>query len=182
MSAANRPEPPIPNSYWVIPGHFAAGEYPGAIEPSEAAGKLTALLSAGIEHFIDLTEPGELCPYSEIAEAEAFHLGPTIRYERHPIIDLSVPNSPEHMAGILDAIDAVQDDGRNVYVHCWGGVGRTGTVVGCWLVRHGRTGDEALGQIAEWWRGMSASKVMIHSRSPETPQQREYIRNWAETS
>ncbi len=24
-----------------------------------------------------------------------------------------------------------------VYVHCWGGVGRTGTVVGCWLLRHG---------------------------------------------
>ena len=50
------------------------------------------------------------------------------------------------MASILDAIDAALDGGKTVYVHCWGGVGRTGTVVGCWLVRHGKTGDEALRQ------------------------------------
>ena len=25
---------PMPNSYWVVPGRFAVGEYPGAIESS----------------------------------------------------------------------------------------------------------------------------------------------------
>ena len=172
----------MPNSYWVIPGCFAAGEYPGAIEPLEAGRKLKSLLSVGIDHFIDLTEPGELFPYTEIAEQEALHLGLTIRYERHPIIDVSVPHSPEQMSNILDAIDAALDDGWTVYAHCWGGVGRTATVVGCWLVRHGRTGDEALGQIAEWWQGMSTGKVMDHPSSPETLEQREYVRSWTEPS
>ncbi|MBA3406233.1 MAG: dual specificity protein phosphatase family protein [Gemmatimonadaceae bacterium] len=37
--------------------------------------------------------------------------------------------------------------GHSIYVHCWGGVGRTGTVVGCYIVRHGRTGDDALGEV-----------------------------------
>ena len=166
-----------PNSYWVIPGCFAAGEYPSAIEPREAGRKLKTLLSAGIAHFIDLTEPGELCPYAEIAGEEACRLGLRVGHERHPIIDASVPRSPEDMARILDAIDAALDGGRTVYAHCWGGVGRTGTVVGCWLVRHGRTGDEALGQIAEWWKGMSTNKVRTHPSSPETFEQCEYVRN-----
>ena len=45
------------------------------------------------------------------------------------------------MAGLLDAIDTAMRDGKTVYLHCWGGVGRTGNVVGCSLVRHGHTGD-----------------------------------------
>ena len=182
MRPSDRHDRPIPNSYWVIPGRFAAGEYPGAIEPRNAATKLRSLLSAGIDHFIDLTEAGELLPYAEIAKEEARRLGLAVGYERQPIVDLSVPRRPEQMSNILDTIDAALDGGKTVYTHCWGGVGRTGTVVGCWLVRHGRTGDEALRQIAEWWRGMSRSKVMIHPRSPETLQQHEYVRSWAELS
>ena len=78
----------------------------------------------------------------------------------------------------LGAIDEALAGGRNVYVHCWGGVGRTGTVVGCWLVRHGKTGEGALDQIAEWWQGVE--KRWYHPRSPQTHDQRSYIRRWTE--
>ena len=178
MPASNIPDRPSKNSYWVIPGRFAAGEYPGAWRHAEAPAKLKSLLDAGIDHFIDLTQAAELFPYSEIAQEQARQFGRNVEWERHPIIDASVPRSPEQMAAILDAIDGAMSDGKTVYVHCWGGVGRTGTVVGCWLVRHGHTGDEALRQIAEWWRGVE--KVRWHPRSPETHQQREYVRNWVE--
>ena len=93
---------------------------------------------------------------------------------------VSGPCSPQETVGILDAIDRASDDGSTVYLHCWGGVGRTGIVVGCWLVRHGMTGDEALLQIAEWWRRME--KVYRKPRSSATRQQRAYVRNWAEPS
>ena len=78
------------------------------------------------------------------------------------------------MVTILDAIDDAVERGRIVYVHCYGGVGRTGTVVGCYLVRHGRSGEEALAAIAEWRRNTPDG----WRNSPETREQRELVLNW----
>ena len=186
MSAASNPRRPIPNSYWVVPGRFAAGEYPGAKDPVEAATKLGTLLDAEIDHFIDLTEEeeptplGPLAAYSEIAHEQARRRGLTVEWERCPIRDEGIPRSSEQTAGILDAIDTALGDGKTVYVHCWGGIGRTGTVVGCWLVRHGYTGDGALDRVGELFEGME--KAPYRSGSPETAEQEAYVRNWAEPS
>ena len=172
-------ERPIPSSYWLVPGRFAAGEYPGEKDPAQAAVKLRTLLGAGIDHFIDLTEQRDgLEPYAAIAQEEARSAASSIAHERHPIADLGVPGSLDEMTAILDAIDEALDNGRTVYLHCWGGVGRTGTVVGCWLVRHGRTGDEALAQLREWWQGVA--KVHRKPQSPETAEQSRYVREWTE--
>ena len=56
---------------------------------------------------------------------------------------MSVLRSAEAVATILGAIDVALAQGRTADVHCWGWIGRTGAVVGCWLVRHGLTGDGA---------------------------------------
>ena len=178
-SSSDRPDRPLANTYWVVPGRFLAGEYPGATYRQAAADKLRTLLQAGINHFIDLTQRRDrLAPYAEMAVHEAGRLGMEVVHEPHPIMDLGVPRRPQDTALILDAIDAALANGRNVYVHCWGGIGRTGTIVGCWLVRHGRTGDEALAQIAEWWQDVE--KSYIHPLSPQTHEQRRYVRRWAE--
>ena len=169
---------PLENTYWVVPGRLAAGEYPGDKIRRKAAGKLRTLLEKGFDCFIDLTESGELEPYAGMAEAEASRLGVSFEHQRHPIVDASVPRSPQNTIGILDAIDQALLHGKTVYLHCWGGVGRTGTVVGCWLVRHGRTGEEALAQIAQWWKGME--KADRYPRSPETWKQHAYVRHWTE--
>ena len=55
-----------------------------------------------------------------------------------------------------------------VYVHCWGGIGRTGTTVGCWFVRHGRTGDQALAEIAERWQWMEKA-IRFPAPRPRRP-------------
>lgn len=179
MSADRGPGPPIPNSYWVRAGRFAAGEYPGEQDPRDAAAKVGTLLEAGIDHFIDLTEERDwLEPYERIAYEQARAMGRTVRYERHPIRDMSVPRNAGEMAAILDAIEGALDRGSTVYVHCWGGIGRTGTVVGCWLVRDGLSGAGALQQIAVWWQ-----HVEKRPRCPVSPQTREqhaFVRNWTE--
>ena len=62
-------------------------------------------------------------------------------------------------------------------MHCWGGVGRTGTVVGCWLVQEsGLSPDEAIAKIAE----MRCDTPDGWKRLPETDEQRAFIQRWAE--
>jgi len=78
------------------------------------------------------------------------------------------------MVRILDMIDAELAEGRTVYVHCFGGIGRTGTVVGCHLVRHGKSGREALDEIEYLRRDTPAA----WQRSPETETQRQMVRAW----
>ena len=177
MTSATNNERPIPNSYWVVPGRFAAGEYPGDIFRANARDKLSSLLSAGVNRFIDLTVEGELDSYREIAQKEAGRLSQSFDWERHSVVDRSTPHR-SRMVEILDAIDSAMERGEAVYVHCWGGIGRTGTVVGCWLRRRGYSGEEALAQIATWWQGVAKRHRRPHS--PETLEQRQYIMEWAE--
>ena len=178
MSMNSPQERPISNSYWVLPGKFAAGEYPGHKNDSEAKEKLRTLLNAGINHFIDLTDERDgLEPYAQMAQEESQLLGRSFDWESHAVRDASVP-SREDMAKILDSIDEAIANGKTVYLHCWGGIGRTGTVVGCWLSRQGYPGEKALAQIAKWWKGVE--KYRRRPESPETPEQRQYVLNWNE--
>ena len=78
------------------------------------------------------------------------------------------------MRTILDAIAANRDG--VTYLHCWGGVGRTGTVAGCLLVEAGFTADEAIALLARKWLVME--KRNSHPRTPETHAQYEFIRTW----
>ena len=80
MLTSNSPDPPSANSYWVIPDRFVAGEYPGSWTPAQAATRLKTLLDAGIDHFIDLTEQGELLAYFDgLCNASASHAGSAAR-------------------------------------------------------------------------------------------------------
>ena len=80
---------------------------------------------------------------------------------------------------ILDAIDNALGAGRKIYLHCWGGIGRTGTAVGCWLVRHGLTGEAALARLNALYRTSAQSRYF--PRSPETDAQVLFILDWKET-
>ncbi len=168
---------PIPESYWVIPDRFLAGEYPGNNVAETARRRVDSFLEAGFNAFFDLTHPRELVPYESILNEEAHIYKTRAVYTRFPIRDGGIP-SAETMKMILDRIDSTLNNGSKIYVHCWGGVGRTGTVVGCYLVRHGLTGPQALDQIAEWWQRVP--KRLFHPRSPETNEQLEWILNWKE--
>ncbi len=85
--------------------------------------------------------------------------------------------------GVLDAdgYDAVIRTIRDatahgaVYVHCWGGIGRTATVVGCLLVDDGLDAEAALECIA----ARRAGSRKAHRSAPETDTQRDLLRTRA---
>lgn len=75
---------------------------------------------------MDMTEEGELVPYDRLLPTNATH-------HRFPIRDVSAPKSIDEAKQIVDYILSFATKGQygDVYVHCWGGVGRTGTIVAC---------------------------------------------------
>ena len=172
MSYSNRP---IPEFYWVEPDRFLAGEYPGHFDPEQARRQLDALIESGLDTFIDLTKQGELYPYEKILKEEAEVYGLDVQYARFSIGDFGLPSAGQ-MKSILDHIDQNLAAGRKLYLHCWGGIGRTGTIVGCYLVRHGLGGEEALRQLAGWWQEVPKSR--IHPHTPETIEQAAFVRSW----
>lgn len=174
---------PFDRSYWVEPGKLLAGAYPGNRDPRRAREKMERLLDAGIRTVVDLTGEAEtnwagepFAGYAQALAEAAGERGVPSRCLRFPVADFSIP-SRETMSAILDAIDASLARGNPVYVHCWGGIGRTGTVVGCWLARHGiASGEEALERIADLRRDDPLSWRF----SPESDEQRRMVTTWSE--
>jgi protein-tyrosine phosphatase len=83
------------------------------------------------------------------------------------VADFTVPE-PSLLIRVLDAIDDEIAAGGAPFVHCWAGCGRTGVVVGCWLVRHGVAPEEALARV-ERTRGPGC---------PQTREQRQAVLAW----
>jgi ADP-ribosylglycohydrolase len=163
----------------VIPGPLLAGNYPGDRDEGEATRKLRRYLDCGVRHFIDLTEETEpLEPYAPILFQLADELHLKVTHERLPIRDEGVPRNPEQMRRILATIDRRLKSNEVVYVHCWGGRGRTGTVVGCKLVELGWSPADALAEVQRLWSTTARSRHPNRAESPETPGQQDYVRHW----
>jgi hypothetical protein len=167
---------PIPGSYWVAPNQLLAGEFPSARWGFQARRKLAALLDAGIRSFVDLTDTDNgIAPYDRLVKKMAEKRGHQVAYRRMAIPDGGVP-TPDDMADILGHIDREIDAGRPVYLHGVDGIGRTGTVVGCWIVeKEGGTALQALDRIAR----LRAETRDGSKPSPETHEQREFLARWA---
>lgn len=91
-----------------------------------------------------------------------------LRLLRLPIRDATTPPAREPVSALLTHLDDAVARGERVAVHCAGGLGRAGTIAGCWLVRNGTRPDVAL-KILREVRGPGC---------PETQAQREYILGW----
>src|SRR5258708_14392461 len=172
---------PCSASYWVLAVQFLAREYPGEIEPELTGKRLSALIAAGIRTFVDLTDEGEvneggriIPAYRSILRQISANAATQTTYAKIPIEDQGVP-SPWTMRCVLDVIDRSILDENPVYVHCWAGRGRTGTVVGCYLKRHGLAEEtEVIQKLAQLRRNVPNVK----ETSPHTPEQISMVTNW----
>jgi protein-tyrosine phosphatase len=151
-----------------LPGKRGASyRYPGHTYRRDTADDLVAMRTRGVVRLILLVEDHELESWGDPAIVE---LGSRAGVEvlRHPMADGSPPASVEAMDRILDQIDQARANG-DVVVACMGGVGRTGTVAACALVRGGRTARQAI----------EAIRALRHPTAVETVAQEEFVSRYA---
>lgn len=97
-----------------------------------------------------------------------------MKWSRHPIVDGSV-TTVEKMVKILDTIDEAILRGGTIYIHCWGGRGRTGTVVTCWLIRHRQTSPA---QAVAALHTLTLHNVADFRPTPENAKQIAFVEQW----
>lgn len=163
---------PLYQSYRVA-GNVFAGEYPGDKYGEKAETKIRQMVHFGVRHFVDLTEEGEMNPYAQLLPDDC-------TYTRFPIRDVSVPKSVEEAERCIYRIQELsrRNDGY-VYIHCWGGVGRTGTIVACYLAEQMEepTFEDVLGWLRDKFTIMPKSS---HRITPETKEQEAFIAKYVE--
>ncbi len=165
------PRKPIRNSYMVTDRVYA-GEYPRDYDEKKSVEKIRKFERFGITHFIDLTGKGELRPYDQMLASQIQHI-------RFPIQDVSIPVSIESVKELIGQIHGIlnESDRNKVYIHCWGGVGRTGTIVGC-LLSHQYNYDykDTMDALK---KAFSDCPKSAHRVTPETKEQSDFIARYA---
>lgn len=159
------------HAWWVQPGRVLAGEYPGHTEQPRAFEKLNVLVNRGVRTFVDLTTPANhLEPYQRLVEQIATNRNRELTILSHRIPDMSV-TTHDHYDRIVADLRTASERGV-AYVHCWGGIGRTGTVVGCLLADHGMAAGDVFTTIDTLRAGSSKE----HMAAPQAEAQLEVIR------
>lgn len=93
-----------------------------------------------------------------------------VEVHRFPIPDFHVPSSVETAFSTVQVILSAAREGRNVVIHCAGGIGRTGVLAGCVLVELGHDPEKAL-EILCRVRGANV---------PESEEQKRFITRYAQ--
>lgn len=168
---------PIKNSYMVDRNlNIYAGEYPGDKDNEKCRMKVgVGGYWNDFSHFFDLTEYGELNPYCQFLESRKVH-------HRFPIPDCGIPSSTLSVRRLIEEIIYCGEQGK-VYIHCWGGVGRTGTIVAClyaYLMKDSGLSydaiyDRAMQQLKDSFSKCPKSK---YRSTPDTQEQCEFIKEF----
>ncbi|GBG32722.1 Hypothetical Protein FCC1311_089472 [Hondaea fermentalgiana] len=145
---------PTDESNWVIPGRLMVGAYPAEADDQSHDALLNAILECGVttfvclqaeyNHYAPATAP--IRPYirdafrlCQMREREARQKSPNevcaaskLGFLHLPIVDCKVTGD-EVVRALAEALCWRLVSGEVIYLHCWGGHGRTGTLVAVML-------------------------------------------------
>lgn len=91
-----------------------------------------------------------------------------IQFIHYPIDDFGLPASAISFKNIIDVLMKLLLEGKNIVIHCHGGIGRSGLVAGALLICNGYSLEAAL-------------DLMFKKRGvemPETDEQVGWLENW----
>lgn len=127
----------LPNFGWLIEGKLAGVGRPSS---AEALARLRAL---GVRALVSLSELPLDPPLLDATGLRAEHI---------PVRDYTAP-TVGRAERAMAVIDAWLAEGLPVAVHCAAGLGRTGTILACYLVRQGMAAGDAIAEVRAKRRG-----------------------------
>jgi len=123
---------------------------------------------AGVDIVVSLLTP------EEVAELDLGEEGPSCRkhgveFFSFPVLDRGVPASRQSALMLAHTLTEKLSAGKRVAVHCRQGIGRSSLLAACLLVAAGEDADTAFQHI----------RAARGCPGPDTPEQREWVRNFA---
>ncbi|CAF1340909.1 unnamed protein product [Rotaria sordida] len=123
---------PTDYSHWVIPKLLLASAYPGERDPNAHKLLVRNIINAGVQVVVNIMEIEEcktFTPYKDLMLELAKEANREIEFISFPIRDQSVHQDNQRVLDFcLELCDRIKR-GQVVLVHCWGGHGRTGTII-----------------------------------------------------
>lgn len=155
------------------PGKVGLTFAPGKKDPAAATGAWARDLAADLQRLKTVYETAILVSLIEDHELDLLQIqqlpeaaaAAGIALRRFPIADVSVPADASLVSALVAEIGGYARAGKNLVIHCRGGLGRTGTIGGCVLRSAGFDGEAAL----------AALRAARGVHCPETREQREFI-------
>lgn len=155
------------------PGKVGLTFAPGKKDPAAATGAWDRDLAADLQRLKTVYETAILVSLIEDHELDLLQIqqlpeaaaAAGIALRRFPIADVSVPADASLVSALVAEIGGHARAGKNLVIHCRGGLGRTGTIGGCVLRSAGFDGQAAL----------AALRAARGVHCPETREQREFI-------
>lgn len=136
---------------WLIPGRLAGTPWPGIVRDTED--DLAALRNVGVNRLVSLTEipfDGELAEPFGIVCANV------------PIPDMHAPSLAVAEAFCRDT-DHWLDAGATIAIHCWAGLGRTGTLLAAYWLWFGKGKYSAI-QAIEYVRRLESGMIQSQAQ------------------
>ncbi|GMH70539.1 hypothetical protein TL16_g05431 [Triparma laevis f. inornata] len=194
---------PTTESNWVLPGKLLCGAYPGVEDDDENMTLLWSILNCGITTFccLQVEYPGPEVTESMWRSGQAIRpyyndvvqiidhvdnmrkINPQAQHEKvtnsnnldfvHiPIVDCSVTDDTSILNLCKDLVDRIAK-GETIYLHCWGGHGRTGTAICIMLhMMYGMKSSECL-KYCQFVHDLR--RIPIAVGSPQTQMQRDQV-------